>query len=654
MVHFDTNYIRSKDPTLFRRRMGYAVVFVFVCFSLLFLRLTYLQLFRQSAYSVAAEANRTVLIPIGSSRGLVRDRNGTMLAQNYWAYSMEITPSKIGKKTVNELISELSQIVRIEPADKRRFRKLREEARRFESIPIRSRLTEEEVARFVANRWRFPGVDIVTQEFRDYPQGSTASHLIGYIGRISRRDIESIEKEGLADEYQGVRSMGKVGIERTYENVLRGQPGHEMIEVTAGGRPVRNLGILEAKAGKNLELCLDLNLQRVTEAALGQEMGAAIAIDPKTGEILAFVSTPTYDPNVFPDGIDPDTWEELSQSPSKPLLNRAARGLYPIGSTYKPFMALAGLQYGVITPETSIDDTGVFVYFNHRFRDASRRPKGMVNLHRSLAISSDVYYYWLASELGISRIAPFMKQWGFGQKTGVDIIGEQTGTLPTPEWKERRYKRRWVPGDTVNLGIGQGYNQFTLLQLAHAVATLANRGIIMTPHLVRRVIDPASGESEWLYNKPTGTIPLSPEHLDAVIAGMVDVTRVGTAKKPFKDVGYAVAGKTGTAQVVTIAAGKRYDSSKLSREHHDHALFIAFAPANNPKIAVAVLKENGGFGAQAAAPIARQMLDYWVEGKNSLGLPPPAYLKGLPLPAPDFPVPQKAGPDGKGVAHARR
>ncbi len=641
---------QTTDPTVFRKRVGIAVIFVFICFSLLFLRLTYLQLIKQHDYTAAAESNRTVSIPIAATRGLVRDRNGEMLAQNYWAYSLDIDLNKLGSRKLNDVLDDLSTYVTITKSDRRRFQRLREEIGRLDSIPIRTQLTEEEVARFVANRWRFPGVNVSPNQFRYYPQKNTASHLIGYIGRISLREQNAIKAEGLENAYAGLASIGKVGIERSYETLLRGTPGSSTLEVTAGGRPVRNLNMTEATTGTNIELSIDLNLQRIAEAAFKKDTGAAIAIDPKTGEVLAFVSAPTYDPNYFPNGIDPETWEVLSQSPSKPLLNRAARGLYPIGSTFKPFMALAGLEYGIITPKTSINDTGEFFYFGHRFRDSTGLPKGMVDLRRSIAISSDVYYYWLASELGIARIEPFMKQWGFGQLTGLDIVGEQQGNLPNPEWKKKRFNQRWFPGDTINIGIGQGYIQFTLLQLAHATASLANRGLVMQPHLVRRTIDPQTGKSEWLYQTPIKTIPLKKANIEAVINGMVDVTTTGTARRIFENTPYKVAGKTGTAQVVTIAQDKKYDAKKLAREHHDHALFVAFAPADNPKIAVAVLKENGGFGAQAAAPIAKAMLDYWILGRNDMNLPAPAHLRGAPIPSADFPVPPKASPASQGAA----
>lgn len=615
-----------EDPSQFRRRAFLAIIFVFLCLCILLLRLAYLQLVKAADYQAAAYSNRTVSVPIAPQRGLIFDRNGTILAQNYWANSLEVFPTRIQGKRIDDLINDLSEIMAISPGDRRRYLRLREESRSYESIPLRTNLTDEEAARFIANRWRFPGLEIVPQQHRLYPMKGTASHVLGYISRISQRDLSRIEKNGTSAQYEGLHSIGKLGIEASYEDDLRGTPGKETLEVRASGRPVRTLGVTAPEPGKNLELSIDINLQKVAEAAFNGEAGAAIVIEPVTGEILAFVSSPTYDLNVFPDGIDPDTWDELSNDPGKPLMNRAIRGLYPIGSTYKPFMALAGQHYGIINAQTTINDTAVFIYHDHRFRDASGIAKGMMNLRRSIITSSDVYYYWLASQLGVDRIHDFMQQWGFGQKTGIDMLGEQTGVLPSREWKKKRFKQNWFPGDTINLGIGQGYNQFTLLQLAHAVATLANRGVIMTPHLVRRVYDPFSGAQRFPFNEPTGVVNSKPQEMENVIEAMGEVTKTGTARKAFANATYHAAGKTGTAQVITIAQDKKYDASKISREHHDHGLFIGFAPIDKPRIAVAILKENGGFGAQAAAPIARSIMDYWLEGTNSLGLPPPKHL----------------------------
>ncbi|BBF22293.1 penicillin-binding protein 2 [Sutterella megalosphaeroides] len=612
----------EKDVKPFRRRLLVAFGLILTAFSVLVARFAWLQIINQSAYVERAERNRTVSITTQGSRGLIFDRNRTLVAGNVLAYSLEITPDKV--KNVNATIDELAKVISITPADRRRFRRLREDLNRYDSIPIRAELTDEEVATFIGQRWRFPGVEINQREYRVYPNGATGSHFIGYIGSISASDQKRLDSEGSLPLYEGARNIGKVGLERSYEALLHGRPGHESLEITAGGHAVRTLDLEAALPGHNLELTVDLNLQRVTEAAMKGKTGAVIAIEPKTGAILAFASLPTYDPNLFPGGIDPDSWSELTQSEEKPLLNRAMRGIYPIGSTYKPFMALAGLESGATTIDYVLNDTGVFSIGKHRFRDMTGAPKGPLSIRKSIAVSSDVYYYWLATQLGVDRIYEFMKPWGFGQKTGIDLVGEQTGILPSRQWKEQRFKEPWYVGDTPSIGVGQGYNAFTLLQLAHATATLANGGVVMRPHLVNATIDPMTGEKTYVAREPVETIPLKRANLDVVVAGMTDVTKTGTARSVFQGAPYSVAGKTGTAQVVTIAQEDKYDEKKLARRHHDHALFIAFAPAKNPKIALAVLVENGGFGAKAAAPVAREVIDYWLTGKNSLGLPPPS------------------------------
>ena len=617
----------DSDAGAFRRRLAFAFGMVILCFSVLVMRLAWLQIIKQDTYQQRAEQNRTVTTTNQGSRGLIFDRNGTLIAGNRLSWSIEITQDQT-VEPVNRLIDRLAEVIKITPADRRRFRRLREDLNRYDGIPIRTDLTDAEVAAFTAQRWRFPGVDINQREHRIYPENALGSHIIGYVSSLSQNDKKRLDSEGVLALYQGEREIGKVGLERSYEHILHGTPGHETLEITADGRSVRTLELIPAHPGKNLRLSVDMNLQSVAENAMKGKTGAIIAIEPRTGEILSFVSLPTYDLNLFPGGIDPESWNYLNTAETKPLLNRAMRGIYPIGSTYKPFMALAGLETGAVTPDFILNDTGVFQVGNHRFRDVTGSPKGPLNLRKSIAVSSDIYYYWLSTQIGVDGIYNFMKQWKFGAKTGIDLVGEQTGILPNREWKERRIKEPWYVGDTPSLGIGQGYNAFTLLQLAHATATLANRGVIMTPHLVKSIEDPMTGEVTRVDAEPTGKIPLKPRNIDVVTAGMTDVTTSGTARGIFRDAPYSVAGKTGTAQVVSIAQDSRYDEKKLSRELHDHALFIAFAPASNPRIALAVLVENGGFGARAAAPIAREMMDYWLTGENKLGLPPP---KGVPL-----------------------
>ena len=622
---------QRKEIRPFRQRLVFAFGFIFLLFLILLGRLAWLQIISQNTYTERAEKNRTVTITTQGARGLILDRNGEVIAKNVMAYSLEITPDKV--KNLNDTIDELNQIIPITKADRRRFKRLREDLHRLDSIPIKQDLTDEQVATFVGQRWRFPGVTIAQREHRVYPSGSTGAHFLGYIGSLSQRDQERLKDEGVLANYEVEREIGKVGLERSYESLLHGIPGHETYEVTAGGHAVRSLDLSPAKPGSNLKISIDMNLQRVAEAAMGNHKGVVIAIQPKTGEILAFVSMPTYDPNLFPGGIDPISWNELNTSKRKPLLNRAMRGLYPIGSTYKPFMALAGLELGATTADYVLNDTGVFNVGKHKFRDMARTAKGPLALRRSIAISSDVYYYWLATQLGVDAIHDFMVPWGFGQKTGIDLVGEQQGILPNKAWKEKRLKQPWYVGDTPSIGIGQGYNSFTLLQLAHATATLANRGVVMTPHLVTEVIDPITNKIKTLFDKPTNVIKLKPQNLQAVIDGMHDVTRIGTARSVFKDAPYSVAGKTGTAQVISISQDDDdFSNSKLERKYHDHGLFTSFAPVNHPEIAVTVLVENGGFGAKVAAPIAKAVIDYWLTGKNDLGLTPsPSSPYGMKL-----------------------
>lgn len=606
----------------FRARVLVAGVLVLACFGLLVARFVWLQVFKHEDYLAQAESNRIAVLPIVPNRGLIKDRNGVVIAKNYSAYTLEITPSKV--EDLDATIEELGKLVEIQPRDKRRFKKLREETRRFDSIPIRTRLSDEEVARFSAQRWRFPGVELRARLFRHYPLGETGAHMIGYIGRISQRDQERIDKMDDPSDYNGTQYIGKVGVEQSYEAELHGSTGFEEVETTAGGRAVRRLSNSPATPGNNLVLSIDIKLQEIVERAFGDRRGALIAIEPKTGDVLAFVSKPGFDPNLFVEGIDPKNWDELNNDPDKPLLNRALRGTYPIGSTYKPFLALGALESGKRRADTVIQDNGVFLFGNHRFRDSAKVPNGPVNMYRSIVVSSDVYYYSLANEMGVNLIHDTMKPWGFGQITGIDVEGEQRGILPSTEWKEKRFKQKWFPGETISIGIGQGYNAFTLLQLAHATANLANGGVVMKPHIVKAIEDPSTGERRLTVPAESYRIPVKPEHLSLVTEAMVGVNTSGTGRVVFAGAPYRVAGKTGTAQVVGIKQNEKYVEARMKERHRDHSLYIAFAPADDPKIALAVIVENGGFGARAAAPIARQAIDYWLLGivPDKPALPP--------------------------------
>ncbi len=604
------------ELTVFRSRLLMASLAVLVALGTLLARFVWLQVVQREHYYTLAEANRISVVPVVPNRGLILDRNGEVLAANYSAYTLEVTPSKV--PSLDKALDELATVIEVSPRDRRRFRKLQEESKSFESLPIRTRLTEEEVARFAVNRYRFPGFEIKARLFRSYPQGEVASHAIGYIGRINDADVKRIDESGLTTNYKGTDHIGKLGIEGAYERELHGATGSEQVEVDSGGRAIRALSRNEPLSGNNLVVTLDLKLQRVAEEAFQDYRGALVAMDPTTGEVLALVSKPGFDPNLFVDGIDPQNWDALNTSPDRPLNNRALRGQYPPGSTIKPFMALAALEYKKRTPEYSISDPGFYTLpgVAHRYRDWKKEGHGTVNMHRSIVISCDTYYYGLAVDLGIDSIHDYLSRFGLGAKTGIDIEGELQGISPSQEWKWKRFKQKWYTGDTVSVGIGQGYMLATPLQLAAMTATLANGGTPVYPRLLKAVQDARTREMKPLEPRAGPPVAIKPEHLALVKAAMVGVTSAGgTAVKAGLNAGYTIAGKTGTAQVVGLKQGEKYDASKLREEHRDHALFVAFAPAENPKLAMALLVENGGSGSGTAAPIARVVFDYFLLGK---------------------------------------
>jgi penicillin-binding protein 2 len=598
----------------FRARVVATQLFIIACFGLLVTRLVYLQVIRHEDLQEQAEDNRTAIIPTVPTRGIIFDRNGEILASNYSAYTLEITPVKV--PDLEATIEGLSQLIDIQARDKRRFKRLREESKGFDSLPIRTRLTDTEVARFAAQRFRFPGVDIKARLFRQYPYGDLASHVIGYIGRISPKEKLRLEDEDEDGNYRGTEYIGKLGIEQRYEHALHGITGVQEIETSAGGRAVRRLASHPATPGQNVVLTIDIKLQKMVEDLFGNRRGALVAIDPSSGEVLAFVSKPTFDPNLFVEGIDVENWKALSESIDKPLLNRALRGTYPPGSTYKPFMAMAALTTGKRAANTIINDNGSWTFGNHTFRSHGDGGLGPVDMVRSIVLSSNVYYYSLANDLGVDTIHDFMKPMGFGQPTGLDLPGEVRGVLPSIEWKRNTYKRpeqqKWYAGETISLGIGQGYNAFTMLQLAHATATLAKGGIKYTPRLVMGTQDALSHADIPVATSQPVDLGFNPEHVAVVHKGLVGVAREGTSARVFAGAGYQSAGKTGTAQAVTIGQKDKYNAVKLEEHQRDHALYMAFAPAENPKIALAVIVENAGFGAAHAAPIARRVFDYWL------------------------------------------
>ncbi|MEZ5628440.1 MAG: penicillin-binding protein 2 [Rhodocyclaceae bacterium] len=613
---------RSPDQELGRLRLRLVVagVFMLVCLGLLAARFFYLQVVRFDYYHTRAEDNRIALVPVPPNRGAIVDRNGKVLARNFAAYTLDITPSQV--EDLDETIDRLSEIVDISDYDRRRFKKFREESKFFESVPIRTKLTDEEVARFIARRYLFPGVDVQARLFREYPQGDLFGHVVGYMGRINNRDVDHIEARGETANYRGTEHIGKRGLEESYEAELHGKTGSEQVEVDAGGRKVRLLSRRTAVPGNSLILTVDAGLQAVAHQAFGDRRGALVAIEPSSGGVLALVSSPSFDPNLFVDGISVADWKGLNESPDRPLLNRAIYSAYPPGSTFKPFMGLAGLATGKRTPQQAIADPGYYMFGGHRFMDDKVGGHGMVDLHASIVQSCNTYYYMLANDLGIEGIADFMRPFGFGQLTGIDLPGESEGVLPSPDWKRKRFKKpgqqKWYGGETISVGIGQGYNAYTPLQLATALSALVNDGVMFKPHVVKYVVDPQTGARREVEPEPIRRIPLKPAHLAAVRAAMVDVNRTGTGARAFAGAEYSVGGKTGTAQVYSLK-GTKYKEGNVAERLRDHSWFIAFAPADKPKIAMAVLVENGGFGSRSAAPIARQVIDYYLLGKRPAG-----------------------------------
>ena len=637
------------DLSRFRGRVFVIAAVVLLAFGLIAARLVYLQVVRHGDLSDQAENNRTAIVPIVPNRGLILDRNGVVLATNYSAYTLEVTPSKAGP--IEETIDALAQVVDITPRDRRRFKKLMDESRNFESLPLRTRMTEEEVARFAAQRYRFPGVEIKARLFRTYPQGELASHVIGYIGRINQREKERIQDSDDEANYRGTDYIGKLGVEQSFARQLHGTTGVEQMETSAGGHAVRRLASSPATPGQTIMLSIDIKLQKLVEDMFGDRRGALVAIDPRTGEVLAFVSKPTFDPNLFVEGIDQESWSALSESINKPLLNRALRGTYPPGSTYKPFMALAALETGKRGANVMVNDPGFFNFAGHRFGSPEGN-LGMLDMRRSIQVSSNIYYYSLANEMGVDLIHDFMKPLGFGQSTGIDLGGEVRGVLPSTEWKRNAYKRpeqkKWFAGETISLGIGQGYNSFTMLQLAQATAIVANGGIKHRPHVVLGTRDSVTGQVSPVVQPTSENLGYKPAHVAVVREGLTSVVTSGTARGVFAGAGYQAAGKTGTAQAVTQAQNTKYNARALEEHQRDHALFMGFAPASDPRIAVAVIVENAGWGAGAAAPIARRVMDYWLLdqypseedmaavriGKASAPIGKPRAAADISLPAP--------------------
>ncbi|WP_126453059.1 penicillin-binding protein 2 [Sulfuriflexus mobilis] len=606
-------YLTIKDHARETHLFGQRAVIAFVIIVLLMLtivsRLVYLQVINHEHYETLSHKNRVKIVSVPPTRGLIYDRNGVLLAENIPSFSLELTPEQVSN--MDDTLSRLRKIIAISDEDIEHFLRLIKQKRRFDSVPLRFRLNEEEVARFAVNRYRFPGVDIEARLIRYYPRGKLGVHVIGYVGRIDETELQRIDNAN----YSATTHIGKLGVERSYEDILHGQVGFQEAEVNAQGRTLRILNETPAIPGKNLYLNIDIEMQALADRALGKYRGSIVAMAPKSGEVLTLLSKPGYDPNPFVTGIDNKSYQALRTSKDKPLFNRSLLGQYPPGSTVKPFIGLAGLEAGLGKQSTFCPGWYELQGDDHRYRDWKKQGHGETDLDVAIVESCDVYFYELAHRLKIDRIHDFMIRFGFGQKTGIDIIGELTGLMPSADWKRRERRQAWFPGETLITGIGQGFTLTTPLQLASATATLAMHGQRVQPNVLHAT--QASADSEPVLRETTYLKPIElkdPAHWHRIIHAMTRVmhSERGTARRSGAGAKYTIAGKTGTAQVFGVAQDAEYEAEELDERLRDHSLFIAFAPAEDPQIAIAVIAENAGSGSATAAPIARKLIDYYL------------------------------------------
>lgn len=602
-----------REARLFTSRSIAIGLIMLALVSVLLVRLYFLQVVEYERYSTLSTKNRISLVPTPPVRGLIFDRNGVPLAQNVPSSTLEIIPDHV--EDMDALLDELGQLVQLSRSDIKLFRRNLKRNAGFKSIVLRSQLSDEEAGRFAVNSYRFKGVDLSARLERHYPLRESGAHVMGYVGRISPRDLEKIDE----NQYRGINFLGKLGIESYYEDALRGSSGVKQVETNAHGRVVRTVSSTPSQPGKNLYLTIDSRLQAVAEKAMAGRRGAVVAIEPSSGEVLTFASTPTYDPNPFVLGIDSESYGLLRDSLDRPLLNRALRGRYAPGSTIKPFMGMAGIEFGR-SPVNKVFCPGFYTLTKggHRYRCWKHSGHGSMDMHDSIVQSCDVYFYDLARSLGIERIHDYLDEFGFGQKSGIDMHGESAALLPSREWKRGARDEPWYPGETVIAGIGQGYMLATPLQLASATSALANGGIRMRPHFLLAEQDPM--DNQVIAANPREAMPIvsNSEVIPLIKDAMVDVTSGarGTARRIGAGSPYSIAAKTGTAQVIGIKQNEKYNEAEIDERHRDHALFIAYAPADNPRIAVAVIVENGGHGGSTAGPIARQVMDYYLLGKE--------------------------------------
>ncbi|MGR9086874.1 MAG: penicillin-binding protein 2 [Gammaproteobacteria bacterium] len=596
------------EDRLFLGRIIASLILICLLTTGLVVRLIYLQIVGHDHYATMAKENSVKLVPLVPSRGIIYDRHGRILAENTISYSLELIPVQI--KDLDDTVRRLQTLLDIPNEKIDQYHKQRKRQKRFVGTPLLSNMSDEDLAKFAVSRPYFPGVDIQTHLVRHYPYSELTSHVIGYVGRINENEL----KELPVSEYRGSTHIGKLGIEKSYENELHGKTGYAEIETNVQARLLNTLREVNPTPGANLYLTLDIDLQKTAYDALDFYDGAVVAIDVKTGGVLVFASRPGYDPNPFVVGIDIESYQALQASDNRPLYNRALRGIYPPGSTMKPFIALAGLEYDVITPRQSLYCPGFYQLpgVSHKYRDWKKGGHGSVSLNTAITQSCDVYFYRLASMLGIDHIHDFLQQFGFGEQSGIDLVGEKSGLLPSREWKRKQRNQDWYPGETLITGIGQGYHQVTPLQLARATAILASRGKAFTPFLVDKIVTPNGTLPGPRTKAPS--IPLKQQNIDEIIKGMINVVHGagGTARSIGRDISYQIAGKTGTAQVFSIKQNAKYNEKDIDFKLRDHALFIAFAPAEDPKIAVAVIVEHGGHGGSVAAPIAGQVIKQYL------------------------------------------
>jgi len=602
---------RFYENRVFLNRIVASVLLILVASMALVLRLAYLQIVGHTHYAGLARDNRVKISPLPPTRGMIFDRNGEVLAENFPTYSLEVFPDQV--PDLETSLAELKDLLALSDEEIQRFNTLRRRHKGFEAIPLRLQLSEEEIARFSVRMPHFPGVEIHRRMLRTYPYGELTAHVVGYVGRISEAELQKLDPS----VYSGTFHIGKSGVEKTYEDILHGKAGYEEMETNVEGRSISVIGQTDAIPGYNLHLSLDIHLQKTAHDAMRSFSGAVVAIDPNTGQVLAMASNPSFDPNPFVQGISRDQFQALQNAPAKPLYNRVLRGIYPPGSTVKPFMALAGLEFGAVTAGKRVYCPGFYRLANsdHKYRDWNHSGHGAVDLRLAITQSCDVYFYDLAFHLGIDRMNEYMRKFGFGEKTGIDLDGEKAGIYPSTEWKLRTRKSAWFPGEALIAGIGQGYVQVTPVQIARAVAILANKGKPVEPRVVERIDAPPDTENPFpIQGRKPVRIP--PNHWQAVVDAMIDVvhSQRGTAKGIAPGLTYQIAGKTGTAQVFTVRQDQNYKSMRVKASLKDHAWFIAFAPADNPRIAIAVIAENGGHGGSVAAPIARAVIQQYLKG----------------------------------------